>query len=169
MIGSPMVFQTAPPQPASKARMTWSPVLVGGADASQNGFGARMPARLIDRSAIAVSPQGAVDAARRALALGDGVHDLLAAVGHVAAREVARVGGLHRERVVDRAPAVEDQARDGAEQLVARDLPGRLDDGVGREDRLRARDRLVGAAAARVGASGRLDAYDPEALDAAVA
>jgi hypothetical protein len=37
--GSPMVFHTAPPQPASKARMIISPVLVGGAEASQNGFG----------------------------------------------------------------------------------------------------------------------------------
>ena len=44
MIGSPSVFQTAPPQPASNARMTWSPLFVGGAEASQNGFGLRMPA-----------------------------------------------------------------------------------------------------------------------------
>src|SRR5580693_2055434 len=34
-----MVFHTAPPQPASKARMIISPVLAGGADASQNGLG----------------------------------------------------------------------------------------------------------------------------------
>ena len=45
-MGSPMVFQTAPPQPASKARMTWSPQLVGGPEASQNGLGERMPAKL---------------------------------------------------------------------------------------------------------------------------
>ncbi len=38
-IGSPNVFQTAPPQPASNARMTCSPQLVGGPDASQNGLG----------------------------------------------------------------------------------------------------------------------------------
>ena len=44
VIGSPTVFQTAPPQPASKARATISPVLVGGALASQNGLGLRMPA-----------------------------------------------------------------------------------------------------------------------------
>ena len=30
-MGLPSVFHTAPPQPASKARITWSPVLVGGA------------------------------------------------------------------------------------------------------------------------------------------
>ena len=45
-MGSPMVFHTAPPQPASKARITWSPVLVGGADASQNGVGRLDPAEL---------------------------------------------------------------------------------------------------------------------------
>ncbi len=44
VIGSPTVFQTAPPQPASKARATISPVLVGGALASQNGLGLRIPA-----------------------------------------------------------------------------------------------------------------------------
>src|SRR6478609_7998778 len=43
-IGSkPRVFQTAPPQPASKARRTWYSELVGGALASQNGLGARTP------------------------------------------------------------------------------------------------------------------------------
>src|SRR5437016_14482221 len=51
MIGSPMVFHTAPPHPASKARITWSPVLVGGADASQNGFGDLIPAKLTLKSA----------------------------------------------------------------------------------------------------------------------
>ena len=42
-MGSPMVFHTAPPQPASKARMTCSPQLVGGPEASQKGLGLRMP------------------------------------------------------------------------------------------------------------------------------
>src|SRR5690348_17784051 len=52
-IGSPMVFQTAPPQPASKARMTWSPQLAGGPEASQKGLGQRMPpAKVVLRSAI---------------------------------------------------------------------------------------------------------------------
>src|ERR1035438_8482921 len=37
-MGSPMVFQTAPPQPASKARMTCSPRLAGGPEASQKGL-----------------------------------------------------------------------------------------------------------------------------------
>ena len=40
---SPSVFQTTPPQPASKARRTLYSLSVGGAEASQNGFGERMP------------------------------------------------------------------------------------------------------------------------------
>src|SRR5436190_3177466 len=46
-----MVFHTAPPQPASKARWTCAPELAGGADASQKGLGDLIPAKLILRSA----------------------------------------------------------------------------------------------------------------------
>ena len=38
-----MVFQTAPPQPASNARWTCAPEFAGGAEASQNGFGESNP------------------------------------------------------------------------------------------------------------------------------
>src|SRR5262249_6870742 len=55
-IGSPSVFHTAPPQPASNARMICSPVFVGGALASQKGLGLRMPANEIDRSAMSRGP-----------------------------------------------------------------------------------------------------------------
>src|SRR5260370_21744653 len=51
-----MVFHTAPPQPASNARCTCIPELLGGADASQNGFGERIPAKLILRSATCHQP-----------------------------------------------------------------------------------------------------------------
>src|SRR5580692_4432025 len=52
-MGSPKVFQTAPPQPASKARITCTPQLAGGPDASQNGLGQRMPpANTVVRSAM---------------------------------------------------------------------------------------------------------------------
>src|SRR5262249_4121807 len=51
-IGSPSVFHTAPPQPMSNARMTCSPVFVGGALASQNGFGLLIPAKEMERSAM---------------------------------------------------------------------------------------------------------------------
>src|SRR5277367_564996 len=49
-MGSPIVFQTAPPQPASNARITWPPVLVGGPEASQKGLGERRPQKLTLRS-----------------------------------------------------------------------------------------------------------------------
>src|SRR5580704_14090225 len=55
-MGSPMVFQTAPPQPASKARMTWPPVLVGGPEASQKGLGLVTPANFTVKSAIVHQP-----------------------------------------------------------------------------------------------------------------
>ena len=51
-----MVFHTAPPQPASNARCTCIPELLGGADASQNGFGERIPAKLMLRSATRHQP-----------------------------------------------------------------------------------------------------------------
>src|SRR4051812_2984007 len=53
-IGLPSVFHTAPPHPASNARITCSPELAGGADASQNGFGLLIPHISIERSAIAL-------------------------------------------------------------------------------------------------------------------
>src|ERR1700746_1461833 len=46
-IGSPIVFQTAPPHPASNARITCSPQFVGGADASQNGFRHGIPQNVV--------------------------------------------------------------------------------------------------------------------------
>src|ERR1700689_4480212 len=99
-MGSPMVFPTAPPQPASKARMICSPQLVGGAEASQKGLGLLMaPAKLRTRrsgSGPDGSPDWSLDeldmrhllrlecgqdAERGALAIGYGIHHLTAAVG----------------------------------------------------------------------------------------
>src|SRR5258708_25088982 len=55
-MGSPSVFHTAPPHPASNARITWSPQFAGGPDASQKGFGQRMPpAKFVVKSAIYAS------------------------------------------------------------------------------------------------------------------
>src|SRR5580692_2417998 len=64
-MGSPMVFQTAPPHPASKARITWPPVLVGGPEASQKGLGERRPQKLTDRSDINYLPLHCCAARRR--------------------------------------------------------------------------------------------------------
>src|SRR5882724_4027944 len=54
-MGSPMVFHTNPPQPASKARCACPTVFDGGPDATQKGLGDLMPAKLTDRLAISCS------------------------------------------------------------------------------------------------------------------
>src|ERR1700683_1759550 len=97
-MGSPMVFQTAPPQPASNARAAWSPQLLGGPEASQKGLGDSMPAKRVVRSAM-VGLQTAGDTRRRTLAFRDRVHHLAAAVHAVAPREVSRIAGLAGGRV----------------------------------------------------------------------
>src|SRR5690242_4198506 len=108
-MGSPNVFQTAPPQPASKARITCSPQFVGGAEASQNGFGEWIfPAKRTERSgAIFLSGmrclQFLTDREGGAFAVGHGIHHFAAAVDAVAAREILRMGCLSG-RAVDRDP-----------------------------------------------------------------
>src|SRR2546425_6289800 len=52
-IGSPIVFHTAPPQPASNARITCPAVFAGGPLASQNGLSDSRPQNFTRRSAIA--------------------------------------------------------------------------------------------------------------------
>src|SRR5215813_13719005 len=99
-MGSPRVFQTAPPHPASKARMTCSPQLVGGAEASQKGFGEWIfPAKRTERSGAVVASgmrclQFPSDSQSRASAIGHGVHHFAAAVYAVAACEILRMGRL---------------------------------------------------------------------------
>src|SRR5271170_5946298 len=99
-----MVFQTAPPQPASKARLTCSPQLVGGAEASQNGFGDLIPAVLAARLGVPfkvssgmsglVAQKSLRDADRGPLAVGNGIHDLAAAIDAVASGKVFLIAGL---------------------------------------------------------------------------
>ena len=48
----PMVLVTTPPQPASKARRMLDSDSVGGAEASMNGLGKRMPVNVVERSAM---------------------------------------------------------------------------------------------------------------------
>src|ERR1700719_3440848 len=95
-MGSPSVFQTAPPHPASKARITWSPQLAGGPDASQNGFGQRMPfAKFVVRSAMGhlLLFERFCHRHACAFAFGHGVYYFAAAVHAIATRVVARVRG----------------------------------------------------------------------------
>src|ERR1700733_11735626 len=96
-MGSPMVFHTAPPQPASKARMTCSPQLVGGADASQKGLRHLMPQKVVSRVGLGLDmetlqPRGDADAC--AFSVGDCVDYFTASVGAVAAGEEFWVRGL---------------------------------------------------------------------------
>src|SRR5215813_12913427 len=99
MMGSPMVFHTAPPQPASNARMTWYAVLAGGPEASQNGLGERTPQKLILKSGMSFPPrrgfQDLMDALRGFLAVGDGIHHFAASVHAIASRKIAGIGGAH--------------------------------------------------------------------------
>src|SRR5215472_3113215 len=94
-----MVFHTAPPQPASKARRTWSPQLAGGPEASQKGLGEWiLPAKRMLRSAmLRLQPVGDPDGG--ALAAGHRVHHFAPAVDAIAAGEVARIGALPRLRI----------------------------------------------------------------------
>src|ERR1035438_8015727 len=112
-MGSPMVFQTAPPQPASKARMTCSPVLVGGPEASQKGLGQRMPAKLVARSAMVHHPEGG------AFAVGNGVHHFAAAVDAIAAGEVFGIAGASGGAIHGDGSAVHFQVQHGSEAGLA--------------------------------------------------
>src|SRR5688572_30265639 len=74
---SPSVFHTAPPQPASKARLTLYALSVGGAEASQKGLGDLMPRKVVVRSAMSLLPgrEVVIDGMRGELAVlhrGDG-------------------------------------------------------------------------------------------------
>src|SRR5688500_11194574 len=93
MIGSPSVFQTAPPQPASNARITCSPLFAGGADASQNGFGLLMPAKSMLRSAMIPSPSLEQES-RSVPSVGDRVDHFVASVDAASAGEHLGVPGL---------------------------------------------------------------------------
>src|SRR5215472_1972045 len=107
-----MVFQTAPPHPASKARITWSPQLVGGPEASQNGLGQRIPAKLVVRSATDCLRDGT----RRALSIGYGIDYFAPAVDAIAAGVIFGIGGPAGGAVHDDGPVIECDASGFAEQ-----------------------------------------------------
>src|SRR6516225_3107328 len=112
-----MVFHTAPPQPASNAPMTCSPQLVGGPDASQNGFGHRMrPANSVERSAT-LCLQAMDNGHRRPLAIGHCVHHFAAAVDAVAARVIFWIVGPASGAVYSDQSAIEPDATGFVQQL----------------------------------------------------
>ena len=86
------VFHTAPPQPASNARRTWAPELVGGALANQKGLGEWMPQVSVARLGlcfISLSPfsvEEVRDATSGDLALLDRIDDLGALADAITAR-----------------------------------------------------------------------------------
>src|ERR1700726_1941224 len=90
VIGSPIVFQTAPPQPASNARITCSPQFVGGADASQNGLRHGIPQNVVSSVGLGLDmlplqPRGNANAG--ALSIRNRVHNLAAAVRAISTRK----------------------------------------------------------------------------------
>src|ERR1700750_1706142 len=96
VIGSPMVFHTAPPQPASKARMICSPQLVGGADASQNGLGASMdPAKPRTRRSRVISLMSGLRLRKHGqsgpLTVRNCIHHFAPAIYAIASGVVARI------------------------------------------------------------------------------
>src|SRR5277367_804296 len=88
-----MFFQTAPPQPASKARMTCSPQFVGGAEASQNGFMHRIPAKVVSSVGI-LFLQPCCDADASTFAISDCIDYLATSVCTVASGEVFWIRSL---------------------------------------------------------------------------
>src|SRR5260370_32567150 len=92
-----MVFHTAPPQPASKARMICSPQLVGGAEASQNGLSALMaPAKPRTRMSGMNCLHGLQHSKRSPFAVGNRIDHFPATVDAVAPGEITRVAGAAR-------------------------------------------------------------------------
>src|SRR5690606_4743416 len=116
-MGWPSVFQTAPPPPASKARMIWPPELAGGAEASQNGLGETMPAVLLVRSGMVASRQVRMNGVGRALSLRDGVDDFLAAVGAIAPGKPSLAAGT-AVLVDDDAAVVDGDPLDAGDEIA---------------------------------------------------
>src|SRR5260370_29884041 len=101
-MGAPIVFQTAPPQPASNARMICSPQFVGGADASQNGLRHGIPQKVVSSVGLGLDmlylqPRGNANA--RAFSVSNRVHNLPAAIRAVPTSKKLWVGSLARSAV----------------------------------------------------------------------
>jgi hypothetical protein len=93
IIGSPIVFQTAPPHPASNARIICSPQLVGGAEASQKGLMQGIPAKVV-LSVGTLSLQPRSDADSGTFAVGHCIHYFASTIGAVASCKILRVRRL---------------------------------------------------------------------------
>src|SRR5215831_6153362 len=146
MIGSPIVFQTAPPQPASNARITCSPQLVGGAEASQNGFGEKiLPANSTEMSGMAIeSDMGLLQelhqGQRCAFSVRDGINHFPATIHAVAARKIFWVRGLPRRAVHNDTPVFHANTAASLQKFGQRRLADGWDHHVAGNLKLRARN-----------------------------
>src|ERR1035441_4656513 len=99
-----MVFHTAPPHPASKARIICSPQLVGGAEASQKGFGELMPPA---KSRTLISGIGGLRPFEHlhcaTFAIRHGINHFASSVDAIPSRKVTRVARLARDGISDNA------------------------------------------------------------------
>src|ERR1035438_7689961 len=156
-MGSPSVFQTAPPQPASKARMTWSPQLAGGPEASQKGLGQRIPAKLVVRSAMIRLGTQIGDLRYLDHPLGGsfsvcyGVHYFAASVYAIASGVVFRVAGSAGGSIHYDGSVFQLDATGGLQQVGQARLSQRWNDGVAGEIEFGTGDCDRGTPAGRVG------------------
>src|SRR5580704_13900165 len=107
-MGAPIVFQTAPPQPASNARMICSPQFVGGADASQKGLRHWMPQNVVSSvglglGMLSLQPRGNTDAC--AFSVRNRVYHLAAPVRAISTGKKLWVGSLACDSIDEDASA----------------------------------------------------------------
>src|SRR5208283_2505685 len=159
-----MVFHTAPPHPASNARMICSPELVGGAEASQKGFGELMPMKTVLRSAMEYLLG---DGPGSPLAVRHRVHDLAAAVHTVSAGKILRIGRAAGGAVHCHGPLLDRDSPRGAQQLQEPRLAQSGYDHVAGEYELGARHRL-GISTSRCVRGTERGFHEPDTLRAAV-
>src|SRR3984885_14252879 len=138
-----MVFHTAPPHPASKARITCSPVLVGGADASQKGFGEAMPAKFTARLTSDISRlQLAHDGQRGPLAVRNSIHDLPSTIHAISSGKVLWIRRLPGPAIDYDAATIQGHATNALQQLQQRRLADSRNDEVAGQMKLRSGDRF---------------------------
>src|SRR5438270_13562751 len=113
-----MVFHTAPPQPASNARITCSPQLVGGPEASQKGLGQRMPAKLVVRSAMIDYPV-VHHPESGAFAVGNCVYHFTSAIDAIAAGVVFRVAGAAGRAIYGDPTSIHFEMQSGGETRLS--------------------------------------------------
>src|SRR5215475_4604500 len=138
-MGSPIVFQTAPPHPASKARITCSPQFVGGAEASQKGFGEKIfPANLTEISGSGFCSgmgflQELGDGQGGALAIGNGVDNFPAAIYAISTRKVFWIRSLPGRAVHNHATVINLHSSATLQKFKQRRLPDCRNDHVARD------------------------------------